>query len=257
MDLSPVWSLLGPLAVLYAIMVVLLIVYAFFGVGTMNVQEEKYLKLNIPFGRYLVEYILWVFNPFEKFCRRFGITPNMLTLAGTALACVGAVCYAKGQFIPAAWALAFGGIFDTLDGHLARRFGQDSRGGAFLDSTLDRYTEGVIFIGIAAYYRDSVFFLAALAALVGSMLVSYSKARGEGLGLDFKGGFLKRSERVFYLFLISAFTPIADLLRTRWPSLPPEFLFKANLVFFAAATNLTAFYRIYNIHKTLDRGQRP
>lgn len=249
---GPLWVVIGPLLALYILTVVLFALYLLRGVGTQEMDHEKYINLNIPFKRYLVEFILWVFDPFERFCRRVGITPNMLTLGGSALAFGAAYAYLQGRFGAAGWLLAFGGILDTLDGHLARRLGKETRGGAFLDSTMDRWTEGVVFIGIAGYYRASGWFYPALFSFLGSMLVSYTKARGEGLGLNFKGGFFKRSERIFYLWAVSVLTPLADLLIPRWPVLEPEYLFKAGLVLFALGTNLTALYRTYNILKKLD-----
>lgn len=248
---SPIWSVFGPFVGIYVLAVILMAAYGLWGRKPKELEDEKYSNLNIPFKEFLVGLYLWCLAPVENACVRLRVSPNALTLAGGLLALPIAYLYSDGRFVAAAWVVAVSGGLDILDGHLARRLKAVSKGGAFLDSSLDRYSEGIIFMGIAAYYRHEPYWMWAVAAMLGSMLVSYSKARGEGLGLEFKGGFLKRSERVFYLFIVSAFTPMADLLRSSRPFLPPEFLFKYSLIFMAAGTHLTAVYRIYRIHQLL------
>ncbi|GIV98356.1 MAG: CDP-alcohol phosphatidyltransferase [Herpetosiphonaceae bacterium] len=137
---------------------------------------------------------------------RLGLTPNMLTLVGFLLTATVALVLADGFLFLGGWLILAAGIFDVFDGALARATNQQSRFGAFLDSTLDRYAEAVIFFGLLLHYQrsaadDERTLLAALifASIVGSLLVSYTRARAEGLGLPCEVGLLGRPERIVIL----------------------------------------------------------
>ena len=133
---------------------------------------------------------------------RLPVTPNQITFIGLGLTFVAAVLAAFGQLRWAGVVLIFGGTFDILDGALARSSGRSYPYGAFLDSTLDRYSEGAIYIGLAAYFASTGgplqrwSLLATVAALAGSFLVSYVRARAQSLGFKCETGLFKRPERV-------------------------------------------------------------
>jgi CDP-diacylglycerol--glycerol-3-phosphate 3-phosphatidyltransferase len=116
---------------------------------------------------------------------RLGLTPNHLTLIGFGIAIVAAVAAAQGAWLAAGLLVVFGGAFDLLDGALARATGRASKLGAFMDSVFDRAGEGVVFVGVAAgcaaadFAAGTVFTAAALAA---AFMVSYTRAKSEGLG---------------------------------------------------------------------------
>jgi CDP-diacylglycerol--glycerol-3-phosphate 3-phosphatidyltransferase len=130
------------------------------------------------------------------------VTPNQITVVGVALTFVAAVLAAFGQLRWAGVVLIFAGTFDILDGALARSSGQAYPYGAFLDSTLDRYSEGAMYIGLAAYFASNGgqlqrwLLLATVAALAGSFLVSYVRARAQSLGFTCESGLFARPERV-------------------------------------------------------------
>lgn len=133
---------------------------------------------------------------------RTGITPNGLTLIGFVLNVVVALVLAGGALRVGGVLLLLAGGFDMLDGALARVSGASSRFGAFLDSTLDRYSEGAILCGLlfeASRRGDSAVELLAFAVIVGSLMVSYCRARAEGLGLACEVGIAPRPERVLIL----------------------------------------------------------
>ncbi len=134
---------------------------------------------------------------------RFGITPNMVTYAGFALAVVTAVTLGAGYLRWGGLLMVVAALFDTLDGAIARETGQTSRFGAFLDSTLDRYSESVVFLGLAVYYSASAQYrmelILVFVAIVGSYMVSYTRARAEALDIECKGGLLQRPERIILL----------------------------------------------------------
>ncbi|MEZ4718583.1 MAG: CDP-alcohol phosphatidyltransferase family protein [Caldilineaceae bacterium] len=171
---------------------------------------------------------------------RTGITPNGLTLLGFVLTVVAAYLLATGIFVWGAVVLTVGSIFDMMDGHLARATGQTSVFGAFLDSSLDRYSESVILIGLTYYFAGQgrpteVVLLSA--TLVGSLMVSYTRARAEGLGIECKVGMFQRPERVVLLVVGLLFGWIVPVL---W--------------ILAVFTNITALQRIYEVfQQTKDR----
>lgn len=133
---------------------------------------------------------------------RLPVTPNQITVVGTAITFLAALLAALGQLRWAGVVLAAGGTFDILDGALARSTRTSYPYGAFLDSTLDRYSEGAIYIGLAAYFSTvggalgRWLIVATAAALAGSFLVSYVRARAQSLGFTCETGIFARPERV-------------------------------------------------------------
>ncbi len=116
---------------------------------------------------------------------RLGLTPNALTVIGFLIACVAAVAAASGAWLAAGLLVVFGGVFDLFDGALARATGRASKLGAFMDSTFDRWGEGVVYVGIvigclATDFRPGA--LLAAAAMASAFMVSYTRAKAESLG---------------------------------------------------------------------------
>lgn len=135
---------------------------------------------------------------------RSGITPNMVTVVGLLLSGLTALVLAGGHFVAGGLLVLFSGAFDMLDGGLARARGGGSKFGAFFDSTLDRLSEGVIYLGLLYWFTVTQRPLSAVLiylVVLGSLLISYSRARAEGLGLECKVGLLARPERVILLGL--------------------------------------------------------
>jgi CDP-diacylglycerol--glycerol-3-phosphate 3-phosphatidyltransferase len=143
--------------------------------------------------------------PVARVLGRLGLTPNVVTLLGLALNFGVAVVLALGYTTWGGWLLLLAGAFDALDGALARQMNRKTRFGGFLDSTCDRYAEAAIFLGLMILFlragpQGQIQVILIFVTLVGSILVSYTRARAEGLGLDCKVGLLTRLER----FLIMA-----------------------------------------------------
>jgi CDP-diacylglycerol--glycerol-3-phosphate 3-phosphatidyltransferase len=165
-----------------------------------------------------------------------GISPNGLTMLGFLLTTLSAILLAIGSFIAGGLVLIVAALFDMLDGSLARATGQSTKFGAFFDSTIDRYSESVILIALIYYYSDigsgplEPVLLAV--TLVGSMMVSYTRARAEALDVECKVGVLQRPERVILLILG---------LLTGW-MVPILWLL-------AIFTNVTVLQRIYDVYK--------
>jgi phosphatidylglycerophosphate synthase len=134
------------------------------------------------------------------------VHPNTLTLVGLGAAVVAGLVVARGSLRGGAVWLLVSGLFDVLDGGVARRIGRPTARGAFLDSTLDRYAEGAFLLGLAWYASaragSIALLLAVLSVLLGSLLVSYTRARAEGLGTTCTVGLMERPERFGAIILI-------------------------------------------------------
>jgi CDP-diacylglycerol--glycerol-3-phosphate 3-phosphatidyltransferase len=149
-------------------------------------------------------------DPLVQRLIRAGVRPNTITTVGTGLVLVSAVGYGLGHVRLGGALLLLSGVADTLDGQVARSGAMTTRFGAFYDSTIDRVGDGATFIGIGAFlltapdvaYRVPAV-IACMVAILGALLVSYARARAEGLGLDCKVGIAQRAERVLSLGLAS------------------------------------------------------
>ncbi len=172
---------------------------------------------------------------------RTGIDPNALTVAGLLVSAVTAVCIGFGWTLAGGLLVMVTGGFDMLDGAVARVSGNGSRFGAFLDSTLDRWAEGLIFTGLVWYFvaQDArIEVVLAVTTMVGSMLISYTRARAEGLGLTCDVGVFQRPERLLVLGIAL---------------LGPAWLLSAGLWLLSVATQLTVIQRILHVHGQLER----
>ena len=140
--------------------------------------------------------------PIGRFLERWGIHPNMVTIVGFFLNVLAGVVLSTGNLIAGAVAVMVASSVDALDGALARVSGKKTQFGAFLDSTLDRLSEGVLFFGLLVWLvsqemRVEIYLI--YAVILGSVMVSYARARAEGLQFECKVGILTRLERIAVL----------------------------------------------------------
>ncbi|MDP9455044.1 MAG: CDP-alcohol phosphatidyltransferase family protein [Actinobacteria bacterium] len=150
-------------------------------------------------------------NPLVRLLSALKVRPNALTATGWVFSLVAATFFAAGHVRTAGAVMLFAGLFDALDGAVARQSNRMSRFGAFLDSTLDRLSEAAVFVGIIFYLAASGSPYATLlagAAMTFSLGTSYTRARAEGLGIDCEVGILERAGRV----VILSFASIAGYL---------------------------------------------
>jgi phosphatidylglycerophosphate synthase len=170
-------------------------------------------KVGPLLGRYLMYYLLWLIAPVERLLVRQNVAPNVLTLVSLLLSAGAAAALAMGWFGFGGWLYIFTGIFDILDGRVARASGRATRGGAFYDSIADRWAEALIFAGLAWHFRGGWVLLLCIGALVASFMVSYARARGEALGSTAgDAGAMQRPERILYLGAGLALTPLVGEL---------------------------------------------
>jgi len=176
------------------------------------------------------------------------LTPNAISLTGFALNVAAAALIVDRLFFLAGLAFIIGSIMDTLDGRYSRMSGKGSVFGAFLDSTLDRMEEGIVLIAVGAYFasrNNQVAAAATVAAVLGSLMVSYTRARAEALGVECKVGLATRPVRVVILSIGLVFAKGASLGHF-------ELLAPAVYVL-AALTAFTTLQRIFHVRRQLKR----
>lgn len=190
--------------------------------------------------------ILKGLDPMVDALIRARVHPNAITTVGFFVGVAAAFAFAYGQLRLAGFLVLLGGTFDIFDGRVARGTGLASVFGSFYDSTLDRISEIIVFVGILAYFLrpESGVPIAGIAyavafAMGGSLMVSYTRARAEALGLDCKVGMMQRAERVFLL------GAAALLFGDLWEA----YVLRVVLIAVAVLANLTAFQRIYWVYR--------
>ncbi len=217
-----------------------------------------------------------VINPFVRFLIKLGLTPNAVTTIGLLLNIgvaiifiIGAEKGNRGELGYVGWAgglILFAGLFDMLDGQVARLGKMSSTFGALYDSVLDRYSELVLFLGICYYLISHHYFLSSLfafIAMIGSMMVSYTRARSEGLGIENKGGLMQRPERVILIAVSAIATGVSAAFvegdgKVFIPGIKFHVfelmsIFTIPIAIMAVLTNITAFKRLADAKKALDK----
>jgi CDP-diacylglycerol--glycerol-3-phosphate 3-phosphatidyltransferase len=233
-------------------------------------METKPLRIRLQFGIYRI------IDPFVRLLIKLGFTPNTVSVIGfilnigvAAIFVLGAEKTNRGDLSYVGWAgalILFAGLFDMLDGQVARLGKMGSSFGALLDSVLDRYSELFMFLGICYYLISHHYFISSLFAfigLIGSMMVSYTRARAEGLGIDCKGGLMQRPERIV---LIGTSALACGLLAQyiggdyklyvkgiRYHVFETMSIFTIPITILAVLTNITAYKRLMDAKRALDK----
>jgi CDP-diacylglycerol---glycerol-3-phosphate 3-phosphatidyltransferase len=174
------------------------------------------------------------------------LTPNMISMTGLVLNLLAAVLVLERYFFLAGIAFIVGSIMDTLDGRYSRMSGKGTPFGAFLDSTLDRIEEGIVLTTVAVYFSTQGMDFAVGAcvlAVLGSLMVSYTRARAEALGVENKGGLATRAVRVVILS--------AGLVFAKGASIFDVDLLAPAVYVLAVLTVFTVFQRVFHVRKAL------
>jgi len=191
-------------------------------------------------GGFVRSWFLWFIGPAVGLALKAGLSPLFFNLAGATLGAAAGVAFGLGMPVLGGWFVFLGGIADVFDGRVARSQGIASPKGAFLDSSLDRFAEVGMFAGLAVYFyqRPLVSMMVAL-ALGGSLLVSYTRARGESQGVTCKKGVMQRAERL----LLVGFGGLLDPSFSDWTGQAPGTLLALLVTVIAVGTIATAIYR--------------
>jgi CDP-diacylglycerol---glycerol-3-phosphate 3-phosphatidyltransferase len=246
----PGLALLAFLA-LVVVMLLSMVVYAARGARPDSDAEGKGAHFLGGWGDFVLHWFLWSMAPLVAVSLRLGLTPDFYNYAGLALGLVSGASIAVGQPELGGWAIVLGGVCDVLDGRIARLSGSASDYGDFIDSTFDRFVEAFIFLGFAMYLRaNPLGAIPAAAALAASFLVSYSRARGEVLGVLCSGGLMQRGERLL-LTCLTCFLDRTICARLGWRL---GTLSQAVLVLLAVTSTVTAVHRTIWIARRLRPG---
>ena len=220
--------------------------------------------------------IYYCIDPLIRFCIYCGISPNVITLFGfilnvaaAAVFVCGAEYYERNDHRIVGWACAivlFAGLMDMVDGRLARMGKMDSKYGALFDSVIDRYSEMIMFLGICYYLIAHHYFVSSLfafIAMIGSIMVSYTRARAEGLGLKMADvGFMQRPERILLIGIsgvvcgvMSSVLGAESIVRVECLPIPLfEIItfFTVPIAVLAILSNITAITRLRAAEKMFD-----
>lgn len=185
-----------------------------------------------------------VLRPFVQLFIRLGISPDTVTFVGTVGVCVGAlVFFPMGELLIGVLFITAFVFSDLVDGAMARSLGRSSTFGAFWDSTLDRFGDGAIFVGLALYFAgvgDSYLYLClSLYCLVMGSVTSYARAKAESLGMDAKGGLAERADRLVSILVMTGLGAIFDL----------PILMYVTLWVLAFANTYTVVFRIQKVRR--------
>ena len=213
---------------------------------------------------YLQQLIYKIINPVVKGLIKMGVTPNVITTTGLVLNIVAAALFIYAGYLVreesffyvglGGGVVLFAGLFDMLDGRVARMGNKVSRFGAFYDSVLDRYSElftlfGLFFFLVLQGYV--AWAIVAFVALIGSIMVSYVRARAEGLGLECKVGLMQRPERVVLTSLGALFCGIFG----DCTAFDPILILALPLALIALLANITAFVRVAHCYRLFNEGK--
>lgn len=235
-------------------------------------EQQTSIRTNLQLGIYRV------IDPVVKLFIKLGLTPNIITSVGFLLNVGVAIIFVvgaeegnRGDLSYVGWAgalILFAGLFDMLDGQVARLGNMKSVFGALYDSVLDRYSELIMFFGICYYLVGHHYFISSMMgffALIGSMMVSYVRARAEGLGIECKGGLMQRPERVVTIGVFAIICGLSSmyiggnykayLMGTKFELFETMTIFTIPLAIVAVLTNITAFKRLIDAKKALLQRQ--
>ncbi len=236
-------------------------------------EQQQSLRTSLQLGIYKI------IDPLVKVLIKLGLTPNAVTFIGfvlnigvAAIFILGGEEGNRGDLSYIGWAgglILFAGLFDMLDGQVARLGNMKSTFGALYDSVLDRYSELVMFFGICYYLVAQHYFLSsifAFIALIGSMMVSYVRARAEGLGIECKGGLMQRPERVITIGLFAIICGVSSLYiggnyklyvpGIKYHVFETMSIFTFPITLLALLTNITAANRLRDAKKSLEEQEK-
>jgi phosphatidylinositol phosphate synthase len=185
-----------------------------------------------------------IFKPIANLLIRLGVSPDTVTLVGTAGVVVGALAFfPRGKILVGVIVITVFVFSDLIDGYMARTMGVSSKWGAFLDSTLDRLGDAAIFGGLACWFfgggDDRVLAYVTLWALVMGSVTSYARAKAESLGMQAKGGIAERSDRLVSVLVMAGLSDIFDL----------PILLTVTLWALAVASTVTVIQRMLSVRR--------
>jgi CDP-diacylglycerol--glycerol-3-phosphate 3-phosphatidyltransferase len=202
-------------------------------------------------GREIKTWWILIMRPIEDYLIEKRVHPNVLTVTSLIVSAIAGFLFYKGWIFIAGIALLAGSNFDMLDGRIARAQRLSSEHGAFFDSCLDRFAEIFIFLGLLGYFHESLFSYVVFLILGATTMVSYTRARAEGLGVDCEVGIMQRTERIVYLGAFSVFNLFGNLITSSLGIKPADYLLKFALALILIFSSYTAIERMIHVMRRL------
>jgi phosphatidylglycerophosphate synthase len=257
---TSIWPFFLP--ILPAVMALMYFVVGFVAFGARSLvwgvphdHEIESRGQSIFINFYFRNYFIWVVTPLWRLLLASGLRANAVTGVAAGLGGSAGVAVACGRFALGGWLFLLSGILDALDGRLARARGEALPSGTIVDSVLDRYADSLLLMGLAWYFRASWVLLPTLAAILGTSLIPYVRAKAEALGVPSHAGLMQRAERILYLGAALALTPLFEVIASPGVQHPFPRLAAVGIVFLAVTTNVTAIRRFIHLVNVVD-GQR-
>ena len=204
-------------------------------------EESKLLSVGIK------EWWLLLIRPLENYLIEHKYHPNVLTVTTLIVSVVAGYFFHIGWIFMAGVLMLAGSTFDIFDGRVARAQDLSSSHGAFFDSCLDRFSEAFIYMGLLSYFRDSYYLYVVFLIVVSTMMVSYTRARAEGLGVSCEVGIMQRTERVVYLGVLSVFNYFGNMLTAYIGFAGKDYLLKVSLAILLVFSIYTALQRMIHV----------
>ncbi len=209
-------------------------------------------------GETVKEKYLSVIDSIANLLATKNISPNILSFLGLVMAAISALFFCLEDLLLAGLFMALSGICDSLDGYIARISDSKSTFGALLDSSLDRYGELIVYVGIWSYFKQSHSFAATLSevlvllTILGSFMTSYVRARAEGLNIQCPVGLIQRPERICFLTAATILTGLINPLAAKISyNILNDIILKLAFLALTVGTNFTAVQRILFVNKFL------
>ena len=184
-----------PALVLVVLLLSSLLVFSvltLFGKRPPNIEKRNHTT----FFHFFIDFFVWMIKPAERLIRSLPVTPNQITISSLFVCAIAGLCIATSHLATAGWLYILAGALDVLDGRIARWKGIESPAGAYLDSISDRWCELFVLSGFIWLFRDTNWLPCVILAIVGSLMTSYIRAKGESLNIVLNGGIMQRPERM-------------------------------------------------------------
>ncbi|MEM7007821.1 MAG: CDP-alcohol phosphatidyltransferase family protein [Thermodesulfobacteriota bacterium] len=191
--------------------------------------------------------------PIEDYLLKIKVHPNILTLSTLVVGIITGLAYHYGLIFVGGILVLGGSTFDIFDGRVARALGINSQSGAFFDSCLDRVAEAFIYVGLLSFFQGTIFMYVVFFILVSTTMVSYTRARAEGLNVDCEVGIMQRTERVVYLGVLSVFNFFGNLIANAFGLGSDNYLLKLALILILVFSSYTAIQRMVHVMGTLKK----
>lgn len=222
--------------------------------GGKRPESSKLLGVEIK------EWWLLLVRPIENYLIENKFHPNVLTITTLIVSIITGLFFHLGWIFLAGVFILAGSTFDIFDGRVARAQGLSSQYGAFFDSCLDRFSEAFIYLGLLSYFQGTFYIYVIFLILSSTTMVSYTRARAEGLDVDCEVGIMQRTERVVYLGLLSIFNFLGNYLASYVGFSGRDYLLKISLIIllvFSAYTSIQRMSHVLDALKEKEKNRKP